>query len=548
MDQRNTTREEDMAYALLGIMGVRMRLDYGERRTGAFSRLRKKIDKLLSDPKTQSCLKDLRITDPRLDKKRVEETKGGLLADAYRWVLDNEDFKNWRCSRDGQLLWVKGDPGKGKTMLLCGIINELSTSIELTGPEDGTLLSYFFCQATDSRINNASAVLRGLIYMLIDQQPARISHVRKGYDSAGEKLFEAVNAWTALTEILGSILADPNLQTIYLVIDALDECGTARANQPDGRQPPESGPQQSEDLSRLLRFIVVMNSALPRVKRIVSSRKWPNIKEALMTAMQKISLSLDLNPKSISEAVTLYIHHKVDGLATAKKYSDEIRCAVRDYFLSHASDTFLWVALVCQSLARTSRRKTLARLRDFPPELGDLYKRMMAYLLESEDAELCKVILAIVRVVYRPVTLDGLACLVDRPDDISDNESLAEIVGFCGSFVTLREHTVFFIHQSAKDFLLQTTCDDIFPSGIEDAHHTIFLRSLQAIPRTLHRDIYSLGALGFPIEQVEQPNPDPLAATRYSCVCWIDHLHGCSSTESLDKYLQDGGLVDTFVR
>ncbi len=30
MDHRETTREEDMAYALLGVLGVRMQLDYGE--------------------------------------------------------------------------------------------------------------------------------------------------------------------------------------------------------------------------------------------------------------------------------------------------------------------------------------------------------------------------------------------------------------------------------------------------------------------------------------------------------------------------------------
>jgi protocatechuate 3,4-dioxygenase beta subunit len=44
------------------------------------------------------------------------------------------------------LLWIKGDPGKGKTMLLCGIINKLNNSIT-----QRALLSYSFCQATDSR-------------------------------------------------------------------------------------------------------------------------------------------------------------------------------------------------------------------------------------------------------------------------------------------------------------------------------------------------------------------------------------------------------------
>ena len=42
--------------------------------------------------KDQQCLKYLRLTDPRDDKTRIERTKGGLLEDLYRWVLDNPDF------------------------------------------------------------------------------------------------------------------------------------------------------------------------------------------------------------------------------------------------------------------------------------------------------------------------------------------------------------------------------------------------------------------------------------------------------------------------
>ncbi|KAH8900609.1 hypothetical protein GQ53DRAFT_863078 [Thozetella sp. PMI_491] len=520
MDRRQTTREEDMAYALLGILNVRMRLDYGEGRTAAFNRLRKKTNKLVSDPKIEACLKDLRITDPRLDKKRIEETKGGLLADAYRWVLDNEAFKQWRYSGDGQLLWVKGDPGKGKTMLLCGIINDLSASTNSADPKTGTVLSYFFCQATDSRLNNAVAVLRGLIYMLVDQQPTFISHIRKKYALAGKQLFEDINAWAALTEILRSILKDPSLQSIYLIIDALDECGTTSS-------------QQSADLTRLLRFIS-QNSNLPRVNWIISSRNLPSIEEGLVKARQKVSLSLELNAKSISEAVAIYICHKVNELAELKGYNNKIRCDVHDYLLSHANDTFLWVALVCQALAETSRLNTLSKLRKFPPELGDLYRRMMAYILESEDATLCKDILAI------------LACLVNLPDDFSDDESLLKIIGLCGSFLTLRQRTIYFVHQSAKDFLLQDTPNNILPSGQQDLHYTIFSRSLQSMSENLRRDIYELHAPGFPIDKVKQPSPDPLAPIRYSCIYWIGHLCDCSHTK-VSKDLHDNGLVETFL-
>jgi len=103
-------------------------------------------------------------------------------------------------------------------MLLCGIINELKKSTT-------NILSFFFCQAADSRINNATAVLRGLIYLLVKQQDSLISHIRDSYN-AGGKPFEGENAWWALSNVFDSIIQDSSLQNTYLIVDALDECVT----------------------------------------------------------------------------------------------------------------------------------------------------------------------------------------------------------------------------------------------------------------------------------------------------------------------------------
>ncbi len=156
----------------------------------------------------------------------------------------------------------------------------------------------------------------------------------------------------------------------------------------------------------------------------------------------------------------------------------------------------------------------------------------------------------VVSAVYRPLTLDELVSLVDLPDDVSsgDYEILQEIVALCGSFLTLREHTIFFVHQSAKDFLLQEASKDIFPAGIKLIHHSIFLRSIQAMTRTLRRDIYGLGAPGYSIDHVIPPNPDPLAAVRYSCIYWVDHLHDCSGRKDARKELEDGSELANFLR
>ncbi|KAF2259255.1 hypothetical protein CC78DRAFT_621216 [Lojkania enalia] len=398
IEHRETRREEDKAYSLLGIFGVYMPPIYSEGIGRAFSRLQDEIKKL------EECTRDLHVTDPRRDKARIEETKGGLL-------------------EESRLLWIKGDPGKGKTMLLCRIANELTGLTTKTA-----LLSYFFCQATDSRINSATAVLRGLLYMLVHQQPSLVSHVRKKHDHAGKALFEDANAWVALSKIFANVLRDPSLNSIYLIIDALDKCAAG--------------------LPKLLDFIVQTSS------------------------------------------------------------------------------------LVCQNLSDIPRWKVLAKLEAFPPGLDALYTRMMQHISSSDDANLYKRILALIAIVYRPVTLDELTYLCEPLEDMADDlASVQQIVGLC-------------------DFLCTKAVSNIFPSGIKEAHRAIFLRSLRVMSKTLQRDIYGLGALGYPAAQVEKPDPDPLAASRYSCIYWINHLfdwnHGCSAHDMVP--LQDQGPVDNFLR
>ncbi|KAF1831330.1 HET-domain-containing protein [Decorospora gaudefroyi] len=514
---RVTKRDEDAWYSLSGIFDVEIAPAYSEGAASAFGRLMDEINK------TKRCIRDIRHTDPCDDKKRIEDTKGGLLADSYRWVLDNTTFQKWRDERDSQLLWVKGDPGKGKTMLICGIIDELQSSMPRT-----TLLSYFFCQATDSRINSATAVLRGLLYMLVKQQPSLVLHVRKKHDHAGKALFEDANAWVALTEIWMDVLQDPGLNITCLIIDALDECVT--------------------DLPKLLDFIAKQSSMSHRVKWIVSSRNWPDIETRLDRAGHRTRLSLELNAESVAAAVGIFISQKVDQLAHEKHYKEELRHAVLQHLTSNANNTFLWVALVCQDLGVTASRHVRNKLALFPPGLDALYKRMMHQMGESADAEVCRCVLASTAILYRPVTVHQLVALVEQLKDVGDD--VREIISLCGSFLTLREDTVYFVHQSAKDFLFAEASSKVFPDGAEDVHRLVFVNSLTILSRTLHRDMYSLKALGVSIEDVEPPKSDPLAASRYPCIYWIDHL--CDSKpKSLANRVRDLqvlGAVDDFLR
>ncbi|KAK0723463.1 NACHT domain-containing protein [Lasiosphaeria miniovina] len=465
-------------------------------------------------------IQHLRLTDPRDDKKRIEHDKGGLLECSYRWVLQKPEFTQWRDNQGSRLLWILGDPGKGKTMLLCGIIDQLRREVhQATIPG---LLS--FCQATNKRINNATAVVRGLLYMLIEQRLSLLRHVRKKHEHAGERLFEEENAWFALSEILANVLQDPALPSACLIIDALDECADDR------------------DRRNLLQFIVCQSSVSTRVKWIASSRNWPQIQEELKVA-QNVPLSLELNAESVAAAVDFYIRHKTSQLSEKKAYDDETETAIRDYLSSYADGTFLWVALVCQNLESVPQWNAITELSTFPPGLDSLYGRMLGRLNSSGDVERCRHTLAIASVVRRPLVLQELLLFIDGLQHVKDSlGALRGIIGFCGSFLFLRGDKVYFVHQSAQDFLVGNK-SAIFPSGVEEIHYIIFSKSLSAISKTLSRDMYGLRAPGSLISSIKTPCPDPLATVRYTCVYWVEHL--CASGRRDD--LQDHGLVHTFL-
>ncbi|BAE55161.1 unnamed protein product [Aspergillus oryzae RIB40] len=526
-DQLNTIKEEEktikmrfqVALSGLGVQKLNdLELEAGKSRETleVVANYTRKIEKHLSDAEYRRCLNTLKATDPQLDKQRIEKLKGGLLRDSYNWVIENQEFRRWMDASSGELLWIKGDPGKGKTMLLCGIIDELS---QVAAP--GTNIAFFFCQASVETLDNYPAVLRGLISMLVKQQPSLMSHL-------SEASFDGHNAWLALQNTLTNILKDPTLQSTYLLIDGLDECVRDRQN--------------------LLDLLVEHSSAHENIKWIVSSRNWPGIEEDLHLA-KKIKLHLELNEAVLSKAIQSFIEYRVQKLenrSNGSKGKTDIWISVKDHLVENANGTFLWVALVCEHLAKMFYWEVREKLRDFPPHLEKIYERMMSQIIDSDKSEICKAILGVTTTVLRPITLDEMMVYVDIPGD--DARALEDLVGLCGSFLSVQESTIFLIHQSAKDFIMGTASSEIFPHGKDMVHYDLFSRSLHLLRKNLRRDIYNLREPGYPIQQIPIRNPDPLRTARYACVYWVDHIVSCGNIEDIKKAIAEKGLVDSFLQ
>lgn len=472
------------------------------------ARLREKSEQNDEDKK---CLKALFITDPRDDREAMQEQKGTPLVDSYGWILRNPKYQEFLDDPESRVLWINGLPGKGKTMLVFGLLDELSKTARP--------LPFFLCQANVNQEDRSSlnAVLRGLIYMLVEYQPSLMAIIRPHYEKLEEKLFSDSNS-IKLKDILKQMLQDPSMHDTILAIDAVDECKIKRSS---------------------LTKLIVQLSTSSNAKWIVSSRDWPEIGRELAKAKGLLPLNLGEEDDEMTAAVNSFIMKRVDELAADWRNDTSLRDQVFEYMQSHADNTFLWVSLVCERLSQSdvSPRLVMDELRSFPQSLKSLYKLMLSRISESREAGLLKEILALVCVVYRPIGAEEIKELIPSMAIYKEND-VKDAVGCCGSFITYQRKIISFVHQSAKEFLLDEGHTEIFVDGMSRQHSKIFLRSLECMKSTLRKNLYDLQSPGTLIDDVVPPDPDPLISIKYACLHWAKHLLEPSLHEVSEEHLK----------
>ncbi|KAL1844225.1 hypothetical protein VTJ49DRAFT_3881 [Mycothermus thermophilus] len=393
------------------------------------------------DEMEAACRRDLRVVDPQHDMERIEKNKDELLDDAYNWILRTQeyaDFTNWGDSGSGhpprRLLWIKGHAGTGKTMLMIGLIRQLSHQPVALSPA----LSFFFCQGTDAALNSATAVLRSLIWLLLLQQPRLISHLLQKYRESGASLFTDKNAFIALSEAFRNMLKDPRLTPVYLAVDALDECRQGRSD--------------------LIHLISTSLTLSPNVKWLISSRPEVDLRAALKArdtdSLDAFSSLVELDTQRLEAPVNAYIDHKLATLKREDGYDEDILDQVSREVRQRADNTFLWVALAFKVLETV---------------YGGIEEQ---HFIEPQD---CKTVLVVTSLAFRPLSILELSVLAGLPLGIAE-----KAVEMCGSFLTITKGTVNLIHQSAKDYL-EKNYNRLQSAGPAQAHHEIFRRSMDEI-------------------------------------------------------------------
>jgi ankyrin repeat protein/Cdc6-like AAA superfamily ATPase len=386
------------------------------------------------------CIQSLFLTDPQ-DDLAATRRKGKRVEGTCKWILVQEQYTAWLDEDKTQLLRLIGNPGIGKTTLSTFLVDELVGRAQITR---GMTFAYYFCDNKDEKRNTATAIIRGLLLQLLRQHPKFFRYIQQPFDEQKNGLFDNFNAlWRILVEILGDFKEDK----IYVLIDALDEC-----IEPTRKV-------LLDELNRL--FTQSQTASTANIKFLITGR--PEIDGPL----DKTGQHLRIDSAKVNNDLSLFIDDRVRDLYKGEEGTDDLEKMVRDALTDKVGGTFLWVSLFLKDLDKNDDEETVSqKLRNLPGDLNEVYQRILNRI-KLEDVDKAKFVLRCMAVARRPLTRDELAMAYgmgpgnwkgDRSPEEKNLGRWKHCYQCCEPLVYLDDHsqTLNFVHQSAKDYLLNS--------------------------------------------------------------------------------------------
>ena len=169
----------------------------------------------VTELKDENVIRWLISTDPSVNQVAAIDKHEKYTG---KWLFEDQRYISWNTATHG-FLWIHGPSGCGKTILCSTIIENTLTHIT---PMNRKLLAYYYFDITDREKQTVSSLLRSVLGQICDKMPA-IPNVVLTLHST----YKPGNPpRQALIDTLTSLL--PDIDQVYICIDALDECSEKR--------------------------------------------------------------------------------------------------------------------------------------------------------------------------------------------------------------------------------------------------------------------------------------------------------------------------------
>ncbi|KAF3077113.1 hypothetical protein CFAM422_000594 [Trichoderma lentiforme] len=378
-------------------------------------------------------------------EKRVENT--------CLWFLQHEHFQMWVKQDSGPLL-VSADPGCGKSVLARHLVDAV-----LPRPE--TTVCYFFFKDQDQ--NTVRQALCALLHQLFSQKPCLVKHAVTECRKDGPGL---VNSTNNLWDILQNAIGDPQAGSVIIVLDALDECIESEFT------------DLIHGVERQFR-----SSQSGKLKYLLTCRPYKAIISEfydLKGTFPEIHIPGEEESEAISHEIDHVIQHRLNQLSKIKSLSADITEYLKTRLQKIPHRTYLWIYLVFDYLEKENFKKTLkgveATLISLPQSVNEAYERILS---KSKEDPMVRKVLTMVFGAHRPLLLDEMNEAVNfdislrTVDHEPEEDFKSRLRSWCGLFISIYHNKIYFLHQTAREFLQQSSLPATIPATPERWQHSI---------------------------------------------------------------------------
>ncbi|CZR52554.1 related to WD40-repeat protein (notchless protein) [Phialocephala subalpina] len=333
---RETFRQEDKAYSLLGIFDVNMPLIYGEGYDKALKRLRKEIDEPLKELDCLPFATDAQFNSfDRQDKLIcLPDTRVDLLQEIYDWA----DGQDERC-----IFWLNGMAGTGKSTIARTVARKYF--------DEERLGASFFFSRGGGDVSHAGKFFTSIAVQLADNIPSLRHYICDAVIKRKEIASQSFrDQWSQL--ILGPLLKLGNsssLSSYVLVVDALDEC------------------DKEEHIRMILQLLAEARTLkMVQLRIFLTSRPETPIRHGIHRIPQaehQDFILQDIPRAIVDHDIWLFLEYNLGMIGQEWTLgADWPSKAVLKQLVLHASGLFIWASTVCRFIHKGKRQLARTRL------------------------------------------------------------------------------------------------------------------------------------------------------------------------------------------
>ena len=332
------------------------------------------------------------------------------------WILENASFRNWKDEDTDSILFVRGGPGVGKSVLAKYLVHEIQKDCKgnerherpLKVAQDckSIVVSFFARSAESIAIDNSpKAILMHILSQIYEEEPSPcFNAIVKSHNKFNDS--RNLDFYWALFNDVRKVLSS----SLYCIIDGLDE--SIQAYKPPQQR--TSDAKMEKFLTRLCDLASTGDSAgsVARTKLLITTRPTPEIENVIFDR----NLCLDIQESDTQASVEAFVAEKLKILAAQRHLSHKAQNHIKNEVVARSGHIFQTAHTALIKLRAETHNledqevvtTTLARITS--KRMEDAYEESLEVLQAgpSENRIIASRILKILYFAQRPIGLPEL--------------------------------------------------------------------------------------------------------------------------------------------